>query len=162
MGFRVSEMPRKILWRQIDSDHQLARAEAVIEPGGVFSQTTVLGEGNDALPVRPGDTDFRIERRQGNCHIRQVGSTGDAAGSQDFVNAPHATVRTLRPGLVSNAIALRLVEVITAGTLIQITAARGGIAELGTRTSQDRGHQERVVSRRTRIVSDVRIGHESA
>src|ERR1700722_17500100 len=157
-------MLREVLGRQIDGDHQFARVEAIVEPRIAFRQPTVLGKGNDALATGTADMDLRIEGSQSNTHIRQVTSTGGPARPQNFMNALHAAVGTATVGLqlAPTAAGFRLIEVITARALTQVTAVRGCITQQGTGAGQNSGHQQGITPGSPWIVGNVRIGHERA
>jgi hypothetical protein len=115
------------------------------------------------LPVALNRLDDGVEHPKGHCHIARVGGDAGVAVANNRMlagdAADGAAATTWRSFIAGH---VGVVEVGAAGSLKQVAARRGGVAQLARRSCDQRMGEYRVVSTDARIRRQIGIAHQRA
>jgi hypothetical protein len=118
--------------RQFDGDDHLARLQHRLQLRRVARQTVKFTDWHHPLASARGNADARVQRRQGDVHVRRIDGDAGGAVAENRVHAVESFARAAaRSGhaLVAH-VESDIGEITAAGALHQVAAHAGHIAQL--------------------------------
>ena len=147
-----------------DVGDEIARLQNVFQMWRVTRQQIQLADRYIALALRAEDVDARLQRHHGDCHIRRMGCDALVAGAENGMGAIMAADRSAsRTGRALVALGKgKIAEIRTPGTLQQIAAGSGHVAELGRCAGEQCLREHRIVAQDVGVVGQLGIAHHCA
>src|ERR1700761_1162583 len=148
---------------QHDGGHHLVRRESIVLLRSVVRQAVKLRNRNTARSFGSFDLHLGLEGGQRDAHVRWMYGDAGVAGAEDRMDPVDTSDRTAaRSGRPFVAGRRSIIKIVTARTLEEVAAGRGGVPKLRRRAGEDGTGKKRVAFDDLRMPGQVAVADQRA